>query len=548
MTSEQQQQMFEYAILGATMEQAQFVRHLFLMHGYNYPWKCEVEHVSFSDTLEVRVTKIVADSDLRKPIVQMFITSDPTMLRQLGLFGAEEKPATWHGARWAFISGETRVSRREASLPIRMDYVCPLTTEGTEWLANDFILGGFSNSGCVIAVRRNIDATQIAVGIDLIGWFKWAMLRMGKPAVDLQLETWADVYSIEHTQCIADDCYLDGLIQLLLRHLVAACQDAFPVTIGHYPPKKTAPILITGDSDSATSNQLDTYLEAVHSAGAKASILIRTYSPYSKAQLRMAEADGHCFGLHPYSDSGDYTQFKDSFDTLKVMHKEILGTWPSCVRNHIFQYVGSQQLTVLEREARITFDLNCVAASGETWAGTGSGVGIPISFPPLDTDTAYELFPLQFPTLIEDDVFLFDYDYCYRSFVHGAESPTDVCLDYLDDWILERSLPAVVNLHPEHVTDSTRFLLDAILEWVHIHDVWAPSLVGYAAWLAARSQVVVSVELQPIQGRVVASIVGDTACRVHINRPEGRLGSTQTIDVEPGHTSISVPISIPQQV
>ncbi|MCJ7812316.1 hypothetical protein MUP95_03220, partial [bacterium] len=153
----------------------------------------------------------------------------------------------------------------------------------------------------------------------------------------------------------------------------------------------------------------------------------------------------------------------------------------SGVRNHKFQWMGRDTTIRLEQDEKVFFDLNCVASSEATWIGTGSGIGFPIPFPP--DNNKFFIYPLQIPTLFEDDVFLFDHDYCYKPFQNGDSLTVAFVLNYLQEWISNKQLPAVLNLHPEHVTPFTRVLLDKIIEWISISNLWTPTLHEFANWI-----------------------------------------------------------------
>jgi len=198
-----------------------------------------------------------------------------------------------------------------------------------------------------------------------------------------------------------------------------------------------------------------------------------------------AQRRGHCFGLHPYSASANPDEYIRNYASLSRDFATLVGGTISGVRNHRFQRIGRTLHVEMEKESRVIFDLNCVAASGHTWLGTGSGVGFPIAYPPGD---GYFLAqPLHLPTILEDDVLLFDHDYCYRSFDTGDNATITQAVDYLRMWILDKRKPAVLNLHPEHVTPATRMLLDAILAWITSNNIWAPSLAEFGKWLKLRS-------------------------------------------------------------
>jgi hypothetical protein len=96
--------------------------------------------------------------------------------------------------------------------------------------------------------------------------------------------------------------------------------------------------------------------------------------------------------------------------------------------------------------------------------------------------------PLHLPTVLEDDVFLYDYDYCYRPHGGGDSFAADLIVRFLDDWLLQQQWPAVVNLHPEHVDPTHNAVMNAVLSWASAAGVWMPTLDTFIAWIEARSR------------------------------------------------------------
>lgn len=197
--------------------------------------------------------------------------------------------------------------------------------------------------------------------------------------------------------------------------------------------------------------------------------------------LKKTVADGHSLGIHPYSEDGDARLYTNSFESLSsecgLYSDEISG-----IRNHYFQRINRTLALEIAAKLGISFDLNCVASSERTWIGTGSGIGIPLPYPKLQKTV------FQVPTIIEDDVFIYDLDYCYKSFQTGVLFSDDLCLYFLETWILKYNLPCVVNLHPEHIRPQHRSLFDRISDWAFSNNVWSPSLSEYGQWLNNRTQ------------------------------------------------------------
>jgi hypothetical protein len=213
---------------------------------------------------------------------------------------------------------------------------------------------------------------------------------------------------------------------------------------------------------------------------------------YGAAFLRSAVERGHSIGLHPYSVDGSEEGFDVNFRSLARKHADFIGGPISAVRNHRFQRTTRLQTALLEREWNIGFDFNCVAVFDRCWLGSASSVALPT--PLLPQLPAFPRLPLHLPTVVEDDVFLFSHDYCYRAYADGDSGPSDTVARFLDKWILQLSYPAVVNYHPEHVVPDLRHLFDSLCEWVRSRSVWAPSIDEYSRWLKARAQARIDVQ------------------------------------------------------
>jgi hypothetical protein len=93
------------------------------------------------------------------------------------------------------------------------------------------------------------------------------------------------------------------------------------------------------------------------------------------------------------------------------------------------------------------------------------------------------------PTVLEDDVLLFSFDYCYQPLISGDSLPIEAALRFLEDCIIVKKKPAVLNLHPEHITIKKRWLLDAVLIWASSINIWTPSLQEFGSWINARAKV-----------------------------------------------------------
>lgn len=63
----------------------------------------------------------------------------------------------------------------------------------------------------------------------------------------------------------------------VLRSLFEKIQELIPyylpLTIDYFPPGKTAPLIITGDTDSATNNEVQEFVEALNKKSQKSSLM-----------------------------------------------------------------------------------------------------------------------------------------------------------------------------------------------------------------------------------------------------------------------------------
>jgi hypothetical protein len=264
--------------------------------------------------------------------------------------------------------------------------------------------------------------------------------------------------------------------------------SAFPALVDQKPVGLSSPVLITGDSDSTTSTQMATYLDYLAGAPAGVTVLVRE----DWAQRLAGESpldNAPSVGVHPFGEQG--RTYRESFAEICQQIKIARGSPATAVRGHHFQYAGRTSVLDCCRANAVAFDLNCVAANGQLWGGSASGVGFPMRYPPLAG--RYEKLPLHLPTVVEDDVFLFSHDYCYRPTRESPAGATDAVISILDSWVLENHCPACLNLHPEHVEPSNSHVLAAVIQWCRQNSIWAPSLDEYSDFVRRRETAIISV-------------------------------------------------------
>ncbi|MCC5953921.1 MAG: L,D-transpeptidase [Acidimicrobiia bacterium] len=232
-------------------------------------------------------------------------------------------------------------------------------------------------------------------------------------------------------------------------------------------------LLVTGDTDDASEGQILEYLEFMGEHKVPTVLLFRSGEQLSPRVCRAMEAF-HYAGVHPYSDSGNTADFLENLTRLSDIASDATGQAPWACRHHRFQWHEPRTIHQALIERGVRADFNLVAASGRSWIGTPTGIGRPLSVRDGD-GTRPPLWMI--PTVLEDDVFLFDEGYGY---VHSGDAyvnqPRRFLREFLDHWQLFRGLPMCVNLHPEHIVDSLRWVMDTVVDWIEDHPGSARSL------------------------------------------------------------------------
>ncbi len=196
----------------------------------------------------------------------------------------------------------------------------------------------------------------------------------------------------------------------------------------------------------------------------------------------------HGFGIHPYSQNNNISEFSHNIQKLYKCFKDSFDSnYSIAARNHLFQNIDSRNQLVIERGMDIHFDMNSVLANDNSWIGTGSGVGIPIPYPPINNN--YNIYPLHFTTVIEDDVFLFHYQYCYKPFISDVYSTDNLIINFLNEWLIKKNKPAQTNLHPQNSNE----ILCLIINWSIQNHVWNPNINEYHQWLLERATTIIQV-------------------------------------------------------
>lgn len=460
---------YSYTVEAFTTDAAAYVATLLQLHGLAYEWQLHARR-------EFRPgdTRVCVRDRHAVPIAELIFSDNPALLRTLGIASAaRERTDITHVA---FLDSDSKHFRAVAT-----HWPSPVTaviSSDESTVLAQLITG--SGEGVPLFIQRS--ASQLVFAGSIAAVLDKATLGPDRPAGSF--EDWAEAF--ENTpQSMALACPLEHLLRFILDTLTELSASAFPAVLDYFPPGRTAPLLVTGDTDDATNEQIDEFLSAVERAGGRASLLVRSFASYSSATIRDAVARGHGIGLHPFSDDGSVERFQADFAEL-LAQRDAFGLGRiGGVRNHRFQWIARAETVALEHDAGVGFDLNCVAASGCSWLGSASGLAFPIPFWPM-AGREFSHLPLHLPTSIEDDVYLYDHDYCYKRQTNGDSFADDLLIRFLDDWVLRRRWPVVANLHPEHVTTPHNRVMDAVLEWASTAHVWMPTLESFLDWIEAR--------------------------------------------------------------
>ena len=467
--------MFKYSVDADSIESAQYVCHLLRSHGLLYEWDCGIWPF---DAQGVRVS-IRSDVSGDSTKAALILTRDSSLLNECGFPPAK----TWkEDGPWSYL---VRTSTSNAipsdAIPFRTAWATGFDApaDSSEIL---MMAGAAMPLRCIGAVSNRDGTLLNVIGIDLIGYLEERLLADHS----VSCADWAEAYGQNLSQSLARFPHVDRLICLIRDCVCRLIDAAFPVVVGYYPVGQSAPMLITGDTDDATQDQLELYCSAIWSVKAQPCVIVMDFERFDIDSLIHLARSGVCFGVHPYAESGTEDEFRRRVNDLCRTYRGLFGIPPSAIRNHRFQWIGRQTNVELEVDHDVTFDLNCVAVNDQTWLGSASGVAFPIAYPPRSRGFRRE--PLHLPTCVEDDVFLFTLDYCYKPYLDGDQSPSSTIATFLDDCVLKQGNPAVLNLHPEHVESRTRYLLDAVLAWAANTDVWTPSLRMFGDWLEERER------------------------------------------------------------
>lgn len=465
----------EYIIESRNLPVADFIRSVLRIHGLQYPWK--TKQSSWLPDKSIKILVSLTNNVVSKEFTILLSTNPETLAQvgvRVGMRLLDQQPT------WGVV-----FSKREDSstpgIPALLRYVTPILTSSCNWSV-DWIATGANIFAQPIAMSQGDLAV---IGIDFYEYLKDAITGMPwtKGMVD-----WAEVYGNKVTQDIVSSAHIDSFIGLFRSYLMDLIPWAFPFYVDFYPPNRTPPLLITGDTDDASNYQLEYYFHLLKDYEAHGTILIKDFTVFSESLLKNGRQQGHCFGVHPFSERGIAQEYQQSFEKLQSFYTKIFNEPIYAIRNHRFQFIPD----VHEEEQQVIFNLNCVTAHNNTWIGSASGIAYPIPYP-REITIMDNFLPLHLPTIIEDDVFLYKLDYCYKSLTDGDTMAYDAILSFLETWIVRRRWPLIANLHPEHGTTNNRGIFTCILQWANSSEIWMPGLSEFWYWISSRNKVELSI-------------------------------------------------------
>lgn len=478
--------MYKYLIEADSITKAEFIKQILLNYGYCYNWEVKerVDNISF-----VKIT-ISTTNDIKQKKLDLLITNNPEYLQNLGL----EPIIQLFFSKIAYII-QSRIKEGKNVLPVLWQCITPFRILNGKWTPDAFINNG-CNSGCISAINKYGSTYTIVVSIDLTCYISQSMLGPSK-RITTQFTDWSQIYGYMQTQEIVSNCHVENVINFILNYVMKYGGESIPGRVHSYPPGLSAPVVITGDTDSATEEDLQSYCNLMTSNGVHSTLLIKDFSPFSPRLFMSFLVDRHSLGIHPYSENLTFDEFSNSFHSLCEQLQNFSIKKPVGVRNHCFQLLNRDLQIMLENDHHVDFDLNCVTASGRTWIGSGSGLGQPLPF--WDDERGILSTLLQLPTIIEDDVFIYDFEYCYKPFRTGVYLSTDMCIEFLKNWILEKKLPCCINLHPEHIKPEYEILIKRIVWWLRKMNIWAPNLDEFSNWIKKRNATMICVKNEVIK-------------------------------------------------
>lgn len=316
------------------------------------------------------------------------------------------------------------------------------------------------------------NATSITAksSIDLLALIQWSLGYA--PIQSQSLRNWSNYYENFTFGHAAAEPVLDYLMDEL----------SYIISQRRVPNRYDPTLIITGDADSAEETEIHTYLDSIERVGGYANIIIRRPEQLTTGIVTRVK-DGHSVGIHPYASDGSLPKYEESVKNLASRVREMTGQNPLSSRHHRFQWIQPEGSRTLLANEGVRIDFTLVASNDNCWIGAPTGFAFPI---PIITKSVNQVLWIM-PTIVEDEIFIYNLGYCFLySNDRVALHPVRFVIDFLDNWVLERGLPACINLHPEHVPKPYDTLHKAILSWVEKNKVAAPPLESFLESIEAR--------------------------------------------------------------
>lgn len=461
--------MFKYEIISCCFEVSYYMIDLLKIHGLYYNW-APISRNDMGNTIHIKI------SDYHNKEIFGLIFSTRSIDSWYEINIASEIQLDWYKLffnKKDFLEFPTWNS---CVYPINVNEI-DIDIEQLCYIKNN------QNHHCIGILSNS--RKQVLLSIDIVKYLEYSLL--GIESLN-KSEDWCEINGFFKTHKNETNAFVDDIMVLIRTILMKYCPNAMPVYIDYYPKGKTAPFIITGDSDESTFDDITGYFEYLDKFNCKSCLLVKDTEILNKHKLFKLNYKRQSFGIHPFSQNRNIREYLHNIQKLhKYLKNNFDSNYSYAVRNHLFQNINARKQLVIERGINIQFDMNSVLANNNSWIGTGSGVGIPIPYPPINN--GYNINPLHFTTVIEDDVLLFDYQYCYKPFINDQYSTNNLILNFLNEWLLKKNKPAQANLHPQNSNE----ILCLIIDWITQNHIWNPNLNEYHQWLLERATTTIHV-------------------------------------------------------
>lgn len=280
--------------------------------------------------------------------------------------------------------------------------------------------------------------------VDVLGVFDWASGWLNAGA----LSNWSKYIASQDLQGLAFSDFVGAVLAETGR------------VVG-LPAERTREfsIVVTGDTDEANEQEICSYLERIHDVGGSATLLFRKSGQMSRRVARMVISSDEV-GIHPYATNNSLCEYLDSAKHLAASVFRAFDRPARAWRSHRFQCFSASEVRRAMVGLGMRTCLDLVAADGRAWLGLPTGLCLSGAYVGGGGDL------LVVPTIVEDDVFLYDCDYSFKkSESQGAKFQGLYLERFFEAWRSKMSGPMVVNLHPEHLANGYTGVFDTVLSW-----------------------------------------------------------------------------------